>query len=248
MRTRTRCFTLIELLVVIAIIAILASLLLPALAAAKDAAKQSTCLNNLKQIGMAHAMYVDDNDEWVAGQAGGCGKDEAGNPGGNDDGRRFWHDSMLGIYTNGRGDTWPWKTFNLNNDIFICPGHPNGVYRGDPYVRVIGYAWNVRYLFSEYWTGARIKITEIEDSMTIAYGDGPTDMNGSTKYYGKITGPRTLSGKYHSPGAWREYMYGPDFAHRNWSLAQFVSFDGSVRALNLTDAWDEVAAWTPEID
>ena len=71
MARQERVFTLIELLVVIAIIAILAAMLMPALEKARIRAQESVCISQLKQNGLAHHMYQNDNDGYFPGFGGG---------------------------------------------------------------------------------------------------------------------------------------------------------------------------------
>jgi len=82
---RTRGFTLIELLVVIAIIAILAAILFPVFAKAREKARQTSCLSNVKQIGLGFMMYAQDYDETLP-----PGRVNAGLPG-----DYWWYDCLV---------------------------------------------------------------------------------------------------------------------------------------------------------
>ncbi|MBT3287960.1 MAG: type II secretion system protein [Victivallales bacterium] len=111
---RQRRFTLIELLVVIAIIAILASMLLPALSQAREKARSISCVSNLKQISLGALMYADDSGEYIPA----CRMP----PGG-----AVWWYQLL--YPHLSGDF-------LTNNVWRCPS------LGSPSVAYPDYGWN----------------------------------------------------------------------------------------------------------
>ena len=111
---RIGAFTLIELLVVIAIIAILAAILFPVFAQAREKARQTGCLSNLKQIGTSTLMYVQDYDEamfpaWY----------DAG-PAGNG----HWFFRVSPYIKSGKGTDW--NTGSMANEVRVCPSAPKG--------------------------------------------------------------------------------------------------------------------------
>ncbi len=120
-------FTLIELLVVIAIIAILAAILFPVFAQAREKARAISCLSNMKQIGLGQLMYSQDYDERFT-----CGVlPKAGDPG------------FMGM--GWAGQMYPYVK---NTQLFKCPNDPNQATKLNNVVIVpVSYALNYRALF-----------------------------------------------------------------------------------------------------
>lgn len=117
---KRRGFTLIELLVVIAIIAILAAILFPVFARAREQARKIVCTSNLKQVGTALSMYVQDYDERFPTLVDGC-KHEPTKP---------FADTHVAF--------WHWATmvqpYVKNTSVFKCPSFPDKWWKWDGWV------------------------------------------------------------------------------------------------------------------
>jgi len=209
MKTKSvAAFTLIELLVVIAVIAILAALLMPALANAKEQTRRIKCLSNLKQWGQASTMYVDDNNqvypetkipEGTPGAASGYNED---NPTWTDladfyynnppEGMDAWFNALppyvgskpLYFYKAIEDDNSGIQNFNAGGNIFTCP-----TARIDPLINpnirvALQYGMNSKALWDMPSSVVYLKSHMINrPSSFVLYSDGRTLVN-ETPFYG----------------------------------------------------------------
>ena len=126
-RTRNTGFTLIELLVVIAIIALLAAILFPVFARARENARKSSCLNNQKNLALGVLQYTQDYDELLP-----CSTDGNGGGVGREGGWVYYSvfGSPGGSFDVSRGSIFPYVK---SKQIYVCPSDTAGQKTGDSY-------------------------------------------------------------------------------------------------------------------
>ncbi len=173
MRKRKENFTLIELLVVIAIIAILASMLLPALNKARERGKSAVCSNNMKQIGTSQAMYSVDYQEWIVPMRDGLGV-----------GKGLWFQKLSGVtdggirFAEGYGLQYV-GNYTTTRGNMVCPSEPKPIGAGAGKYGYTHYAVNAYLLGSvghpTWWAH---KLSSVKRPGIVIFGGDSKNDNG----------------------------------------------------------------------
>ena len=219
-------FTLIELLVVIAIIAILAAILFPVFARARENARRSSCQSNLKQIGLGMLQYTQDYDEkypsaWLSfGGTDGNGKPELPR----------WVDVV--------------QPYVKSTQLFSCPSDStNKPFRTSNSFPITGrtaaelgsYAMNI-----SYWDGADaynglqdgLSISAVPSTATTIFATDAV-MNGNAEVQWQNVGA-TNAGTFINPGASTPFMAGGQVVARHLETGNVLFCDGHVKSMKVT--------------
>jgi prepilin-type N-terminal cleavage/methylation domain-containing protein/prepilin-type processing-associated H-X9-DG protein len=213
-------FTLIELLVVIAIIAILAAILFPVFARAREKARQASCLSNLKQLSLAMLMYSQDYDEtWPMAYYFDAGF-------ANEYGWDFHIDYMSG--GTALGLIGP---YTKNGQIQACPSAPGLAGSGRPYT---GYGYNTTYIGGAWGEGPG-GTTRPSASLAQVQMPAETVLLADSAVWNAWTTPPSMTGNNYlrAPGdpfriAWG---IGPNVHFLHNATANVAFCDGHVKAL-----------------
>jgi prepilin-type N-terminal cleavage/methylation domain-containing protein/prepilin-type processing-associated H-X9-DG protein len=247
---RTAAFTLIELLVVIAIIAILAAILFPVFAQAKEAANRTTCASNLKQLGTAFYLYMSDFDDILPTPGGGTRTVSGRNP------RNSW---IQTLDDGSGGGLWPYvRTRNLKSakgNLYSCP---NGIdYNRDT---TGDRPWEDRqrtYIMNDYLRafhpGVRVTHTDPTPLQPDAFSQGITQSQMEEPasvilLYEGVQRPDGQQNRNGSPFHWRTRGASarPPFSigfpvgfHSGNTVSNFLFSDGHVKTMRPGATWTE---------
>lgn len=232
MKNKKNAFTLIELLVVIAIIGILASLLLPALGAAREMARTISCVNNHKQIALAANQYILDWDGALKTQYWG---------------NQWYDEEGLGRYLGVVWEHWAWRS-----PVYTCPSENKRDYANQAtnprhYGANFSYLWDVYDAVpsSQYYAGRVEKIKRPSD-LALYTDMAPTHVSDTGDcgwvFNRSETTPSWLDSNLHNsypadfrlpPITWADSTreWTPHFRHAQNMQGVYSFVDGSAKAL-----------------
>jgi len=255
MTTGRKGFTLIELLVVIAIIAILAAILFPVFARAREKARQASCVSNLKQIGLAMAMYASDYDDvlpphyaWVPASWA--------PPQGNWFTGFFMWDWFLYPYVK-MGTKGVGTDRMTGHGVWMCP---SGYTASQPHARNYGANANVFGRFNwdpaTYGEGNESRSKRLSDLAAPAQCMGYFDAGCYTMVYGYVENAQAAI--WYMPGTaqagavrWASASDSGDFSDKDWRSGRhngqinICYLDGHVKSIPGAALWNHPEWWDP---